>query len=51
MGDGGLRKADLLDDLIDREFTATAFAHDSLAGVVCDGFGKKDGVKFHEFII
>jgi hypothetical protein len=46
-----LRKADLLDNLTDREFTAAALAHDFLAGVVCDGFGKEDRVKFHTVII
>ena len=51
MGDGRLRKADLLNDLTDREFTATALAHDLLAGFVCDGFGKEDRVKFHAVII
>lgn len=40
MGDGGLRKADLLDDFTDREFATTTLAHDFLARIVCNGFGK-----------
>jgi hypothetical protein len=35
-------------DLIDRQPTATTFAHDLLTGFVCNGFGKKDRVDFHE---
>jgi hypothetical protein len=40
MGDGRLGVTDLFNDLINREFTTTTHAHDSLAGVIGDGFGK-----------
>ena len=43
----GLRDIQLLDDLVDRERTATADVHDLLAGFVRDGFGEEDRVKFH----
>ncbi len=51
MRNGGLRVADLCDDVADREFAATAGAHNALTGFVGDGFGKEDRVEFHKFII
>jgi len=47
MRDGGLRKADLFNDLVDRQPATTALAHDLLAGVIGNGFGKDDWVEFH----
>jgi hypothetical protein len=35
-----LGEADLLNDLIDRKPAAAAFAHNFLAGIIGDGFGK-----------
>ena len=45
--DRGLGKAHLLDNLIDRKPTAAALAHDLLAGLVSNGFCKKDRVHIH----
>jgi hypothetical protein len=45
MGYGGLGEADFFNDLIDGKPAATALAHDSLAGVIGDGFGKQDGIE------
>ena len=48
MRDGGLSEADFFNDLIDREFATTTRAHDLLARIVGDGFGKQDGIEFHD---
>jgi hypothetical protein len=47
MGNRGLGEPHLLDDLIDRERAATALAHDFLAGLIGNGFSKKDWIVFH----
>ena len=47
MGDCRLGNIELLHDLIHRERVTAHQFHDLLAGLIRDGFGKKDRVKFH----
>lgn len=47
MRDGRLRETNLLHDLVHRQPTATTLAHDLLASLVRNGFGKQDWICFH----
>lgn len=47
MRNGRLGDVELFCQFAHRDLAATARAHDLLAGVVGDGFGKEDGIIFH----
>jgi hypothetical protein len=47
MRDSGLGESNFFNDLIYRQPTAAALAHDFLAGLICNGFGKKNRICFH----
>lgn len=50
MGNGGLRETDLLHDLIHRQPAAATLAHDLLAGLVGNRFGKENRTCFHRYL-
>jgi hypothetical protein len=47
VGDGGLCEANLFNDLVDREPATATRAHNLLTGLISNGFGEEDGVRFH----
>jgi len=47
MRNGWLGEADLFHDLVDRQPATTTLAHNSLACVICNGFGKENRIEFH----
>jgi len=47
MGDGRLRETNFFHDLVYRQPTAAALAHDLLTSLIGDSFGKKDSIYFH----
>lgn len=51
MRDGGLRETDFLHDLVHRQPATATLAHDLLAGLVGNGFGKQNRAYFHRAMI